>query len=160
MGNKTLAVAGVVVAIFAGLLIFRALTRPSDETLIQEALAESIKASREGRAGGVMDLLSQELRVNDIDPGTRAQIARMVREWKPDVEVVDPTPLVTGDEARIVSDVDLKIGFIGPKIERRIPEVTLLFRRETGREWLVLPADRWRLYRVFAPPEATQDFLQ
>jgi hypothetical protein len=158
MSKKTIWVLGAVAAVIVALLVVRMVNRPSDEEMIRRALQESLQASKEGRPGGVLDLLSRDLTVNEVDPG-RGQIARFVRDSRPDVDVLDDTPFIAGDEARIVSPVRIRAAILGYTMDRQIEDVTLIFRRERGREWVVLPVDKWRLYSVHAPNASLGDFV-
>ncbi len=147
--TKPLVIIGVVlVALIAIRLIVTRINQPSDQEQIQTALQESIEASREGRPGGVMDLLSANLRVNDIQAGATNQVRQFIRNSKPDVHLANKQAIVTGDEARIVSPVDLDLDYLGVKKQVHIDEATLVFHREDAREWLVIPTKKWRLSEV------------
>ena len=127
-----------------------------DATLIRESLRQSLEASRKGEPGGVLETISNSLKVNGEDRGGNSgMIANYVRNQKPDIEVVNQNPIVTGDEARITSTVNLKVSVPGLG-EQVVPikDVVLTFRKETGREYLVFPVKRWRLSEVTAPPVA------
>src|SRR3712207_3308413 len=93
-----LAIFGVLVLLIGGRIIYGLLTRPDDQTLIAQALDESIEASKEGRPGGVLDLLSEELKLNEQQVGTKRQIADYIRRFRPEVTVENKKALVTGDE--------------------------------------------------------------
>jgi hypothetical protein len=125
--------------------------RASDSQLIREALQESIEAGKEGRPGSVLELLSRQFEVNGYQPNAR-QISQYVKDLKPDVEIANPEPNIRGDEASIVSDVNLKLRF--PPQSFRIEDVTFQFQREQATQWLIFPASRWRLRSVEVPPDA------
>jgi len=154
----------LIVAIVAALVVIlgirigiSAMSKPDDQKLIQAALKESIEASKEGRPGGVLDLLSDNLKFNSQDlTVNKSQIARFIHDNKPDVEVKDQKALVTGDEARIVSPVELTLGPFG---HRTMNEVTLVFNKEAAREFLIVPTHRWRLVDVRVPDTALTDML-
>ena len=155
---------GIVAAVLVLIVVRVVLSRSggtSDQLLIEQALQESIQASKEGRPGGVMDKLSSRLQVNDMDTsGNRSQIARYIKDNKPDVMVLNKKAVVTGDEARIVSPVDIEVNLLGQKLSRQLKEVTLVFRKEDDREYLVFPTKKWKLAEVQVPDEAIYDFLQ
>jgi len=131
--------------------------RPNDTQLIHEALNEAIKASKEGRPGGVVELFSRNLKVNDIDVSpNQGQIANFIRTQKPDVTVTKTTPSISGDEARIVSPVELDMGMFG---KRNIDNVTLIFKREDATDFLIIPSSKWRLIEVRAPESAISDLM-
>jgi hypothetical protein len=132
--------------------------RPDDQKLIQAALADAVEASKEGRPGGVIDLLSKNLKVNEQEVGTNMrQVADFVRKQKPDVEVLEPRAQITGEEGRIVSPVELDLGLLG---KRTLKEVTMIFRKEDATEYLIIPVTKWRLVEVRVPDATIQDFVQ
>ncbi len=134
---------------------------PNDQEQIQLALAESIKASKEGRPGGVMDKLSANLKLNEMDTsGNRNQIANYIRESKPDVNVLEKTAVITGDEAQIKSPVQLSVNLLGQKMERQMEDVTLIFRRENDRAYLIFPTKKWKLAEIRVPEESVSSFMQ
>jgi hypothetical protein len=157
--------AKTIVAIVATVVVLLAIriglsmaNRPDDQKLIQAALAEAVEASKEGRPGGVIDLLSKNLKVNEQEVGTNMrQVADFVRKQKPDVEVLEPRAQITGEEGRIVSPVELDLGLLG---KRTLKEVTLIFRKEDATEYLILPVTKWRLVEVRVPDATIQDFVQ
>jgi hypothetical protein len=132
--------------------------RPSDQVLIERALDEAIQASKEGRPGGVLDLLSANLKVNDqLIGASNREIANFVRDQKPDVKVLEPSARIIGEEGRIVSLVDLDLGILGV---RRLKEVTMIFRREEATELVFIPTTKWRLVEVRVPDSTISDFMQ
>lgn len=131
--------------------------QPDDPKLIRQALDRAIQASREGKPGGVLDLLSKDLKLNDTDVGIhRADINKFIREQKPDLVVLDPTPKIIGEEARIVSPVELDLGILG---KRNLSQVTLIFKKEDATEYLVFPVRAWRLTEVRAPDTAVNELM-
>jgi hypothetical protein len=133
---------------------------PNDQELIQTALADSIKASKEGRPGGVMDLLSDKLKLNEMDTsGNRRQIAQFIKENQPDVNVLNKKAVIAGDEAQIISPVQLELNFLGQKVSRNMDEVTLVFRKESDREYLIFPTTKWKLAEVRVPEDAVQQLM-
>lgn len=138
---------------FGGTYVYLNFFRGSDAKLIKDALAESIKASKEGRPGSVMDLLSDKLKVNDQDTGPRRQIAEFIKNSRPDITVKDVEPVInpTNGTAKITSSVHLKVGAFGQNIDTDIPNVTLTFRREDGTQWLLFPVKQWKLSDVSVP---------
>ena len=160
--NKPLIWIIVGIVVLLGIRVaITSLNAPDDQTQIQTALAESIKASKEGRPGGVMDMLSSNLKLNDMDTsGNRSQIVRYIKENSPDVTVIEKQAVITGDEAQIRSPVDLTLNFLGQKMERRIEDVTMVFKREDDRAYLVFPTKRWKLAEVHIPEESVSLFMQ
>lgn len=131
----------------------------TDQQQIEAALNESIKASKEGRPGGVMDKLSSSLKVNEMDTtGNRGQIANYIKNNKPDVTIENKNAVVTGDEARIVSPVDISISMLGQSIPLHVREATFVFRKEEDHEYLVVPVTKWKLAEVEVPESVINEF--
>jgi hypothetical protein len=164
MGKTTkmfLILGALLVLLMGGRALFYAANPQDDKTLIQKALAESIKASKEGRPGGVMDKLSVNIKYNNENVGSADRdIARYIRSSKPDIELENTIPVVTGDEATIVSPVNLKVALLGQSVSRRLNEVTLVFRKEADRDFLVFPTTRWKLAEVRVPEASVAGLIQ
>lgn len=151
-------IAGVILVLFVARIGLSMASRPDDQKLIQNALAEAVKASKEGKPGGVMDLLSKNLKVNDQEVGANGrQIADFVRQQKPNITVLEPQAQITGEEGRIVSPVELELFPFG---KRTLNEVTMIFRKEDATEYLVLPVTKWRLTEVRVPDTSVAEFVQ
>lgn len=117
-----------------------------DQVKIERALDRSIRDSKEGRPGGVLDLLSQKITINQANVGAdRRQIADFIKNSKPSFDVQNKTAQIFGDEARIVSPVGLSLAPFG---ERTISEVTLIFQRESDRAYGIIPVSRWKLVDI------------
>jgi hypothetical protein len=151
--NRAYAILGLIVAAIVGFAIFsRVIGGKDDKTLIQESLRQSLEASRKGEPGGVLEALSSKFKFNDQEAsGQTSMIANYIKNQKPDITVTNQTPIVTGDEARITSPVKLKISvpIMGDRTVT-IPDVVMVFRKETAREFLVIPVPKWRLTEVQA----------
>ncbi|MGV3618657.1 MAG: hypothetical protein ACO1SV_25320 [Fimbriimonas sp.] len=159
--GKTAKTIGIIVGVVLVLLVVRIgismANRPDDQKLIERALAEAVEASKEGRPGGVMDLLSRNLKINNQEVGANGRdIAQFVRDQKPDVDVLEPKAQIIGEEGRIVSPVDVDFGLFG---KRNLKEVTLIFKKEEGTEYLVIPVTKWRLVQVDVPEASISDFM-
>lgn len=159
---KTFLILGMLlVFLVGGKVILSTLQPQDDKKLIQEALTESIKASREGRPGGVMDKLSVNIKYNDQDvSGNSRDIARYIRESKPDIVVENPEPDISGEEAKINSPVTLSVSFLGHSVDKRIKNVTLIFRKESDRDYLIFPATKWKLAEVRVPDDSVAGLVQ
>jgi len=70
------------------------------------------------------------------------------------------TPVVTGDQATIISPVDFKVSVLGVNQDRHLKEVTIIFRKEEDRDWLIFPVKRWKLAEVHVSPSAIADLMQ
>jgi hypothetical protein len=160
-GKALIGIAVAVLAIIVVRVVINRINAPNDQQQIQAALAESIKASKEGRPGGVMDKLSASLKLNDMDTsGNRNQIAQFIKNNQPDVNVLNPKAIITGDEAQIVSPVELEMNILGQKMQRTMESVTLIFRKEDDMEYLVFPTKKWKLAEVQVPEDAVAQFMQ
>ena len=62
-------VVGVVLLLFGGKYVIATYFGPSDEALVKSALAEAVKASKEGRPGGVLDHITDHFKMNSDIPG-------------------------------------------------------------------------------------------
>lgn len=157
--TKTLLGLGVVLVFLVGGRVIVSMThQESDKALIQKALAESIKASKEGRAGGVMDKLSDKLKFNGTDAGgAERDISRFIRDSRPDITVENDDPVVSGDEGTIVSPINLTVSMLGQSLDRHFKKVTLVFRKEDARDWLVIPVRKWKLADVEVSDSAVSD---
>ena len=133
---------------------------PSDQKLIKEALQESVKASREGRPGGVMDYLSSSLKVNEEDVENRGEIGRYIKNARPEVVIENPTPVITGDTATVVSPVTVTFS-IGPVSQpARIERVVITLAKETGTRFLIFPAPKWRIKEITTSVTDLSQFAQ
>lgn len=149
----------LLILLLAGLMQVLLASGPSDEKLIREALQESLKAGKEGRPGGVVELLSDQLRFNDEVTPNKRQIAEFVRDSRPEVSVSEKSLEVRGDHALMVADVSVRLATpFGISLDRTFQDVQLQFRREPAARLLVLPDRRWRLYRILAPDANVSDF--
>src|SRR4051812_25538220 len=114
---------GIVVAlILLRVTIFA--PQPDDQALIQNALKDSIEASKEGRPGGVLDFLSSKFKINSESPG-RFDIAKFIREHKPDITVYNTKAIISGDTARIETPVEVKLSVLTQNFDQTIDHVTL-----------------------------------
>lgn len=136
------------IVVITGLTVLFIATAPTDEELIREALDESIQASREGKPNPVLDNLASSFTWNGQTVGLdRGEIAQFVRLSKPEIELGQYKTEINGDEAVIVTDVQVKIEIQTLKYDR----VEIRLRRDTGTRWLVFPSARWKIYEVSAP---------
>jgi hypothetical protein len=123
----------------------------NDQEMIRDALAQSIKDSKDGKAGSLMDLLSDKFKVNGTQE-SQHDIARLVKQWRPDITVDSEDPIVSGDTAKIISTVHLKVSLPGGEIDKDVPNVTFTFQREDSSKFLVIPTKKWKLTDVDVPP--------
>lgn len=128
---------------------------PSDKELISQALKESIKAGREGRAGSVLDLLSSSFTVNDQQYGSRRNIAKFIKDAKPDLEISNSEPVIQGDTATIDSPAKISLTF--PAYSVALKSLHLEFAKELGTRFLIFPTRDWKLVKVTVPEEVVNE---
>ena len=132
----------------------------SDQALIKQTLDTAVKASRDGQPGGVLDKLSFHVKLNGTDySGSQRNIADYIKKSQPDITFQNTKPVVTGDEATMISDADMKIDFLGRKLDRHIEKIKLVFHREDDREWLIIPTKTWKLAEVQVPETALANIM-
>lgn len=159
MDKKKIGLFLIGLALLGGLAQIAMLRKgPSDEEQIRGALKESIQASKEGRSGGVLELLSDQFTINEQTLGGSRDIARVVRDMKPDVEVENWAPAVRGDSATLITPVKLSLSGLVP-MSVQIPEVRMEFRKEDAMSWLVFPTKKWKLRRVRVSPDSFQRLM-
>lgn len=129
---------------------FGAFGGKSDKELIQVALDEAIQASKEGRPGGVLDFISRRFEVNGEQYATR-DISKTIKDMKPDVEISNPEPTISGDTATITSPVRLSVSL--PPVGMDLNQVEIHFAKEMGTKWLVFPTKKWRMTKVDIPDD-------
>lgn len=154
-------VIGAALVTLVGIKVATTLTGgPTDRQLIDRAVKQALEDSRQSKAGSVVDLLSKNLTVNEqATPSDVREVTKFIRASRPDVTLENPVPLVTGDEARIVSPATLKASILGQTLERRMGEVTLILRREDDKEWFLIPKKAWKLTEVRVPETSVADLL-
>lgn len=159
--KRPILIVAAIVLVLVGIRIVAGLNGPDDKQLVRQALADSIKASKEGRPGGVMDKISNKLTVNDTEVGQMGNIANFIKQSRPDVEVLTPDPVILGDEARITSPVKVSMSLPGGAgFDRTIDNVILIFAKEDSMTWLIFPSKQWRLKEVKMPDDVMGQLSQ
>ena len=145
-----MAITGAVVAVLvAGKVGLGLLAKVDDKTLILEAVKDGLKASKEGRPGGVLEKLSASLTVNgEGTPGAKSQIADYIKRLKPDVEFKSLEPQVFGEEARIETPATMSVSILGMNQSVELKNVTITLQREDTYEYLIFPKKAWRISDV------------
>ncbi len=147
---------GIAVVVLLGVLAFPFVFGPSDQQLIQQALDDSVAASREGRPGGVLEYLSHSLKYNDEAVGNRSEVATFIKNSHPQVVIENPTPTINGNTATIVSPVTLTFGLGPVGTPVRLQKVEITLSKETGTRFLILPSPKWRVSEVKADANELQ----
>lgn len=152
-GKKILGITGgVVVLLLVGKVALGFLNQPDDKTLIREAVLEAQKASREGRPGGVLDFLSNSLVVNEGEAGGyKGEIAKFIKNQKPDVEFQSLEPQIFGETARIETQGSVKVSILSFTKDVPIPNVVINLKKEVDHEWLIIPKKSWKITEIRAP---------
>lgn len=155
-----LAVIAIAAGVVAALFVFARDNRP-DKEQINAALDESIAASKEGRAGGVLDLMSDQFEVSGIGKINRNWLAARIRENKPDVAFTNETLEINGDQAEMTADASLRLkislGPVSRDLSPSLKGVKLVFRKEDARKFIFVPARVWKLAEVKLPPGSPLD---
>jgi len=147
---------------FVGLLILvvinivAVMNKPDDKTQILQALEEMRVASVEGRAGGVLQYISDsiELPVEPEDQwygrSPKGQIARFLRQAQiRSVEINDTKVELYGELAQVTCSVRGELSYPAfGDIPVAFERVVIEFRRESSRRLLVVPDYTWRVIRV------------
>lgn len=158
MRSKTILIASSVLLLLTGLFLWSMSTGPSDDVLIAQALDESIKASREGKPGGVLENLSRDLKVQDEDIDNPA-VKNFIENQKPEIELTNKKPVMKGDLAVVTTDVIVTFGLAGMRLPAPIQGVQIELRKETGFKFLFFPTKKWKIVRIFSSDDATGNLL-
>ena len=129
-------------------------SQTDDKTQIRNALDRALRASKEGRPGGVLELISADFELNQ-NKFSSGQIAQKIKEMKPNVEVESREPVISGDTAKITSPVNLSLSL--PPVQMRLSKTELDFQREDTRRLLFFPAKDWKLVKVTIPEEVYEE---
>lgn len=155
--NRAYAILAVVLLVVLGVGVASlSLGQADDKTMIQDSLRKAEEATRKGEPGGVLELLSRNVTVNGEDQsGNENAVIKYIKSMRPDIEVTNPNPIISGDEAHITSPVRIhgSLPIVGDRT-MTVKDVVLTFRKEASRAYLVVPVKKWRLTGVQAPENA------
>jgi hypothetical protein len=160
--KKSLAIVVGILVVLIALRIGVGLTiHKSDSQQIKEALADAVAASKQGRPGGVLELLGNQISLNSQDAsGQLGDLSQFIKKQHPDVTVENQEPVITGDNAQISSPVAMDMSFLGQHRTFHLKQVLLLFRKEPATNWYVFPTTKWKLEQVeipnFSPAQLTE----
>jgi hypothetical protein len=126
-----------------------------DRAEIEASLKSALKASREGRAGGVMEYLTSHVVVNGVHYNVDRQFSNFIRRYHPDITLGAVAPVIKGDNATVTSDIQFSV--LTNSID--IPNVTFTLHREDTRKWLLFPDQEWKVTGATAPEEQYQQIL-
>ncbi|HEY3780443.1 MAG TPA: hypothetical protein VGL56_05125 [Fimbriimonadaceae bacterium] len=129
--------------------------KPSDQDQIQTALANAVKASKEGRAGGVVEYLASNVQVNGEKYDINNQFASFIRKYHPDIKLGAINPKIDGDDATVTTDLDISL--LNNSI--KMPNVTFKLHKEHDKTLLFFPSEHWKVTGASAPEEAYQQIM-
>jgi hypothetical protein len=158
MRSKTILIASSVLLLLAGVFLWSMSTGPSDDVLIAQAIDDSIRASREGRPGGVLDNLSRDLKVQDEDIDNPA-VKNFIENQKPDIELTNKKPVMRGDLAVVTTDVIVTFGLAGMRVPAPITGVQIELQKETGFKYFIFPTKKWKIVKIFSSDDGTGNLL-
>ena len=80
----------------------------------------------------------------------RAEVARYIRNSKPEIYLENTAAIISGDTAQVVTPADLRIA-VGPMpVTLHVDRVVITLAKETGTRFVVLPAPIWRIREIRA----------
>lgn len=136
---------GILVGVFAKMWF----DVPSDQVLIEQALAEATRNGKEGKPGGVLDYLSGDFSIQGFSPSS-SDVKQFIKDRKPEVTVTQINPRISGDTAEVVSPVNIRIGAGNLGWNQTVEGVKITLRRESGFRYGVFPSPRWKIVSVNA----------
>jgi hypothetical protein len=130
-----------------GILFWLAQPKGSDAQQISHVLEGATAASRAGKAGSTLDLLSHAFEVDGSHPEA-SDVADAIRRYRPDIEVQASSLSVVGDEGEMKAKVHVRGTFLGAGFDTNLEGVKLTFSREPGLSFGFIPVRVWRLKRI------------
>ena len=151
--NRLLPALIAVVIVVIGWFMFG--PKPSDSDQIKNALESALKASKEGRPGGVVEFLAGDVVVNGNHYDVNRQFTSFIRRFHPDITVGAVNPDINGDSATVTSDIQFTV--FNKTVS--LPGVTFTFKRVHETKWLVFPSDDWKITGAGAPESGYQQII-
>ncbi len=118
-----------------------------DKAEIENALASAVKASKEGRAGGVVAFLASNVVINGQSYNINQQFDSFVRKYHPDITLGAMEPEIQGDSAKVTTDIQFTV--MTQSVD--IKEVTFTLEKQSGHKWLFFPDQEWKITGATAP---------
>ena len=150
MDMKKSLLIGIPSVLVVGLIGAYYVTRPNDEALIQQTLKEAVVASKEGKANPVMDAISGSFKYGEEMPDRR-ELARLIKEAKPEFSILTPTAKIEGDTAKVHSDVAVSFSFMTMTMDQTVKDVDITLAREPALDFGIVPSSKWRIVSVTGP---------
>jgi hypothetical protein len=130
-------------------IAFQALrSGPSDQEAITQAVEEAVRASREGQPGGVLEHLSRSLTYNDVPVSERGELAKFIRDSRPQVVFDSTQATIDGERAVIQTGAQIEMRLGPVPLSQRIDKVTIVLGKETGFRFLIVPTPKWRIQNI------------
>jgi hypothetical protein len=103
----------------------------------------------------VMDFISDQLRIDGLGRITKAQVANLIRDSKPDVQVDTQSIEVQGNKAEMLADATVNANVsmfsMSTNFSRTFTGIKLRFEKEEARKYVIVPVRVWRLVEVNIP---------
>lgn len=145
----------LLVILVVALGFYLAGAKHDDRAEIETALKGALKASREGRPGGVVEYLASDVVVNGEHYNVNRQFDNFIRKYHPDITLGEVKPDIEGDKATVTSEIQFSV--LNQSVD--IPEVTFNLERVKTRKWLVFPSQEWKLTGASAPEKGYEQIL-
>jgi hypothetical protein len=136
-----------------GFMLFR--PKPNDSAQITTALTSAVKASKEGRSGGVMEYLASNVQVNGEKYDVNRQFSEFIRQYHPDIALGAINPKINGDQATVTTDLDISL----LNHDVRMQSVTFTLQKEHETTLLIFHSEEWKVTGASAPAEAYQQII-
>ena len=130
--------------------------KPDDRDQILTALKDSIAASKEGRTGSVLELLSRNFKLNG-EGINGSQVVSMINKYRPNISISNKNPDIDGDKAVIRSSAALEVSL--PPLTLNLDRVSLNFERQQTFHWMIIPSHDWKLVSVSIPDDVMQQVM-
>jgi hypothetical protein len=152
MKKTWIALAAILVVLIVVRIGIGLTAKTDDRQQIRQALKDSIQTGKDGKPGGVLDLLGKNLTVNsDSANGSMGQLADFIKRTHPDVTFDTVDPIIKGDHAQVNSAATIDVGILGQHQTYHLPNVVLIFQKEAATRWFIFPTQKWKLEQVYAP---------
>ncbi|MBL8068870.1 MAG: hypothetical protein JNM28_10500 [Armatimonadetes bacterium] len=135
-----------------GLVAFLAsgyLFAPSDQQMIDKALKESTDAAAKGEPSDVLKYLSRSFTYGGEAANT-FDISKVIHQARPKIAILETRASIHGEDAEVVTPVDVQLDYMGFAINKTIPNVSITLKKESSFKWGIVPEPRWRITGVTA----------
>lgn len=133
----------------AGLLASGYVLAPGDQAMIDRALKESTDAAAKGEPSDVLKYLSRSF-TYDGESANTFDISKVINQAKPKIAILQTRAQISGEEAEVVTPVDVQLDYMGFALNQTIPNVSIKLKKESAFKWGIVPEPRWRIVSVTA----------